>query len=65
MADEKDPEEKCLNNNSIETNDVNQKRERIVNKISAAQQAVQIGQKLNNLKTLCKDEIRKVSACFL
>lgn len=61
MADEKDPVEKCLNNNSIETRDANQKRKRIVDKLSAAEQAQQIGHKLNDLKTLCKDEIRKVS----
>lgn len=65
MADEKNAEEKCFNNNSIETNDANQKRERIVDQFSAAEQAEKIGQELSNLKELCKDEIRKVCNCFI
>lgn len=65
MADEKNPEENCLNNNSIETNDAIQNRERIVDKLSVAEQAEQIGLKLADLETLCKNEIRKVSKSYL
>lgn len=64
MVVEKNPDGK-LNNNSIETNDANQKRERIVDQFSAAEQAESIGQKLINLKQLRNDGIRKVSNCFM
>lgn len=66
MTDKTSPEKKCLNNNSIETKDANhEKRERYVDKLSAAEQAVQIGEKLKDLKQLCKDEIQEVNICFV
>lgn len=65
MADEMSPEEKCLNNNSVETNDANQSREGIADKLYAALQAEQIGLRLDDLKKLRQNEIRKVSKNYL
>lgn len=66
MTDQTSPVEKCLNNNSIETKDANhEKRERYVDKLSAAEQAAQIDEKLKDLKQLCKDEIQEVNIRFI